>query len=82
MAEGAPLLREYAGKNLHPGFESLSLRQNRKARHRRALSLVLVGAVGFGSSARQENWKLSALNWTGVSPISQTAVFASIVMIE
>lgn len=27
MAEGAPLLREYAGKNLHPGFESLSLRQ-------------------------------------------------------
>lgn len=28
MAEGAPLLREYAGKNLHRGFESLSLRQN------------------------------------------------------
>lgn len=28
MAEGAPLLREYAGKNLHPGFESLSLRQD------------------------------------------------------
>jgi len=27
VAEGAPLLREYAGKNLHPGFESLSLRQ-------------------------------------------------------
>jgi hypothetical protein len=28
VAEGAPLLREYAGKNLHRGFESLSLRQD------------------------------------------------------
>ena len=32
MAEGAPLLREYAGKNLHPGFESLSLRQTGRLR--------------------------------------------------
>ena len=28
VAEGAPLLREYVGKNLHRGFESLSLRQD------------------------------------------------------
>ena len=30
-AEGAPLLREYGGKNLHRGFESLSLRQIKTA---------------------------------------------------
>jgi hypothetical protein len=39
VAEGAPLLREYAGKNLHPGFESLSLRQDSPVdTHRRAVN--------------------------------------------
>jgi hypothetical protein len=43
VAEGAPLLREYAGKNLHPGFESLSLRQTPEPATRRAFFFAPLG---------------------------------------
>jgi hypothetical protein len=73
VAEGAPLLREYAGKNLHPGFESLSLRQDPAAFGRLSsfpseramptdfasiLLLVLTSAVTF-TIARllSRNWR-------------------------
>jgi hypothetical protein len=46
-AEGAPLLREYAGKNLHRGFESLSLRQEHETRRKAGFAFQTRRQAGF-----------------------------------
>ena len=69
VAEGAPLLREYVGKNLHRGFESLSLRQEHRTRRKAGFCLGLAppvtteprlpGGFCFGrTKTRTAEWRL------------------------